>query len=236
MSQRTSKQDEVVFHALDREAEIEVSERNLPHWYQPDAAIFVTFRLADSLPIEVLHRRQRELEAWLANRNLPVELAAGPVGRHDSEREACLLRLDVNQRNEFKRQSDRLFQQSLDECHGSCLLCRPELGRIVCDAVFYFEGDRYDIDCVVVMPNHVHLIVQFRPGHDLTTVSQSWMRFTARQINRLRGASGALWQPEAFDHIIRSPEQFAYLQNYIADNPRKAHLSPDDYIFRRRQV
>ena len=40
---------DIVFHALDREAEIEWTERNLPHWFQVDAAMFVTFRTADSV-------------------------------------------------------------------------------------------------------------------------------------------------------------------------------------------
>ena len=43
----------VVFHALDRDADIEFSEGNLPHWFQADAAIFLTFRTADSLPKEL---------------------------------------------------------------------------------------------------------------------------------------------------------------------------------------
>ena len=51
----------VVFNALDREADIQVSERNLPHWFQVGAATFVTFRTADSLPGEVLLRMEREL-------------------------------------------------------------------------------------------------------------------------------------------------------------------------------
>ena len=33
----------VTFNAFDRDAEIEFSERNLPHWSQADAAMFITF-------------------------------------------------------------------------------------------------------------------------------------------------------------------------------------------------
>ena len=41
---------------------------------------------------------------------------------------------------------------------------------------------------------------------------------------------GAFWQPEPFDHIIRSAAQFEYLQRYIEDNPRKANL-PNGHAF-----
>ena len=40
----------IVFNSLDPEAEINISERNLPHWFQVGAATFVTFRTADSIP------------------------------------------------------------------------------------------------------------------------------------------------------------------------------------------
>jgi hypothetical protein len=38
------------FNAFDRDAEIEFSKRNLLHWFQADAAMFITFRTSDSLP------------------------------------------------------------------------------------------------------------------------------------------------------------------------------------------
>ena len=43
----------VTFNAFDRDAEIEFSERNLPHWSQADAAMFITFctSLTDQLSI-----------------------------------------------------------------------------------------------------------------------------------------------------------------------------------------
>jgi hypothetical protein len=49
-------------------------------------------------------------------------------------------------------------------------------------------------------------------------------------INRATGESGAFWQPEPFDHIIRSNVQFCYLQDYIADNPKKANLGQADVL------
>ena len=61
MSDR-EKTERVVFGSFDPDAEVEVTQRNLPHWFQPGAAMFITFRAANSLPEDVILRWQRELE------------------------------------------------------------------------------------------------------------------------------------------------------------------------------
>ncbi|WP_461506397.1 transposase [Rhodopirellula baltica] len=223
-----------VFQSFDPRAELLVSERNLPHWFQPGAAIFVTFRTADSMPSEVILRWRRELEDWLRRRGLPIGLAQSTVSRHLMNHEDMIARLDPSQRSELQKRSDQLFHRSLDACHGACVLRAPEIAKTVGDAMLFHMGTKYELDRLVVMPNHVHAIVQFYPESDLSVVSQSWMRYSARQINQALGTSGPFWQPEPFDHIIRSPEQFRYLQQYILDNPAKAKLRPGEFLYRER--
>ena len=75
------KAEQVVFGSFDPKAEVEITERNLPHWFQPGAAMFLTFRTADSMPRDVIIRWQRELEEWLAARQLPRILAESTVQR-----------------------------------------------------------------------------------------------------------------------------------------------------------
>jgi REP element-mobilizing transposase RayT len=41
------------FQPFNPRGEFKATHRNLPHWHQPGATYFVTFRLADSLPVEV---------------------------------------------------------------------------------------------------------------------------------------------------------------------------------------
>ena len=43
----------------------------------------------------------------------------------------------------------------------------------------------------VVMPNHVHAVVQPLGGFDLETILHSWKSFTAKQCNQVLGRSGA---------------------------------------------
>lgn len=76
------------FNPLDRSTEIYQRERNLPHWYQPGAAIFVTFRTFDSLPKDIILKWQQELEAWLHRFGLPTARGARQVSRPRSDDES----------------------------------------------------------------------------------------------------------------------------------------------------
>ncbi len=51
---------------FDPRGDIEKTAHKLPHWQQGEVAIFVTFRLADSLPRELLDDWLRARDAFLA--------------------------------------------------------------------------------------------------------------------------------------------------------------------------
>lgn len=203
----------------------------MPHWFQPGVAVFITFRTIDSLPREVIGRMRRELSDWLRIKGLPQTLAELSYQAPSAEYHVALMSLTQTDLRHFKKLKDRLLQFALDECHGRCLLKDFDLANIVSTAILHGNQQQYDLDSFVIMPNHVHAIAQFHKGSDLSIVGQSWMRYTARQINASLGESGALWQPEPFDHLIRSGEQFSYLQQYIADNPSKANVGPESTLY-----
>lgn len=85
------------------------------------------------------------------------------------------------------------------------------------------------VERFVIMPNHVHVLIQMRPPLLMREQLRETLRFTARKINRLLGRSGSLWRSEPFDHVVRSEVQFEYLQQYIACNPSNARLSESEY-------
>jgi len=132
------------FQGLHPERPVTIYERHLPHWRQPGATYFVTFRLADSL-------------------------------RH-------------------------------------------------------FDGERYELGCFVVMPNHVHLIVRPIQEDDqaLERILHSWKRYTAREINKGLGHHGALWQNESYDRIIRDEEHLWRTIQYIGRNASQAGLTSQE--------
>ena len=82
----------------------------------------------------------------------------------------------------------------------------------------------YQLDAWVVMPNHFHALVEPCQGTTLGAIVKSWKGGSAREINLLLGRQGTLWQPEPFDHIVRSEAQLEHFRRYIAENPAKARL------------
>lgn len=214
-------EEETPFGIFDPSQEVDKSHRSLPHWFQPGVATFITFRTEDSMPREVIIRWRRELEDWLTRNGL----SAASV---DTNR---LEGLPDPQQKEFLRLRARLWQDSLDGCHGACLLRDPALAQIVGEALHHFNGERFDLDSFVVMPNHVHVLVQFLDGVTLSQQTDSWLRYSASQINQRLNRKGKFWQSEPFDHLVRSAEQFAYLQGYIRDNPIKARLRQGEYLY-----
>ncbi len=185
-------------------ASVEISRRNLPHWRQGGVTYFVTFRLADSLPQEKLEQLRIEREKWLKTHHEPLSNA---------------------DKQEYWRLFSKKVEDWLDAGIGSCVLRDPKVAKIVADALQHFDGERYKLGEWVVMPNHVHLLVTPKNGHELTDILHSWKSFTANEINELTGASGAFWQHESYDHIVRSQEELERIEQYIRDNPRKAGIT-----------
>ncbi len=63
-------------------------------------------------------------------------------------------------------------------------------------------------------------------------VLQSVKGFSAREINKVIGQKGVVWQKESYDHIVRSTEQLVAFQKYIRDNPAKAGLREGAFVHR----
>jgi REP element-mobilizing transposase RayT len=164
------------------------------------------FRLADSVP-------QSKREAWIRERESIAETAL----RADRE-----LTAEEEERIRFLY-SERI-EQFLDSGHGECLLRQPAIADLVAGALRHFEGQRYILHSWCVMPNHVHVIVQPLPGHDLSKIIHSWKSFTAHEINHRLGRTGDVWQHDAYNHIIRSAKEYSFQIAYVWENPDKAQL------------
>jgi leucyl-tRNA synthetase len=181
----------------------EKHRRNLPHWQQDGRSYFITYRLADSLPQEKLAALRQEREMWLASHPEP--------------------RSDEQQKQYHELFSGRI-EEWLDAGTGSCVLKTPELARIIADNLFHFDGDRYTLEGVVVMPNHVHVLVHLAEGQDLGKTLHSWKSFTSKRIQESLGTNGQFWQDEYFDTLVRDPDHLGDLRQYIWDNPRRVGL------------
>jgi len=189
-------------------AEIEVTANNLPHWQQPGATYFITFRLADSIPTDRLEDWRMERESWLANHPEPWS-------------------------PETERDYHRLFRARidawLDAGEGECLLRTPAGREPLANTLRHGDGDRYRLHAWVVMPNHVHVLVTLAEVAKLEIEVGAWKSISARRINRLLGRSGTLWQEDYFDRLVRDREHFDNCVRYIRRNPDKAQLADREY-------
>jgi REP element-mobilizing transposase RayT len=209
------------FHLFDRDAEVQIVDRRLPHWSQRGAICFITWRTNDSMPKAVVTE-------WLGDR--AKWLRAHDIAPDDLMWRSKLMQLDRHVVKVFLETFWNRWHDALDCCHGECVLRKPELAEIVAQSLVCFDGQRYLLFDYVVMPNHVHLLAAFPNEDAMLAQCESWKHYTARLINRKLKRTGRFWQQDAFDHLVRSEEQFDYLRRYIAGNPAKACLRPEEFI------
>lgn len=189
--------------------------RRLPHWDVEGGIYFVTSCLEGSIPAQGrldLHRFRDELEL----RPKPAQLDADQWEMHKSKLT-------------FAR-----FDGWIDRLPAVKWLENPEAAEIVQGALLYFAGNRYDLLAYVVMPSHFHLVFhpctewfeKNRKHEDKRTprewIMQSIKGFTARRCNQVLRLSGAFWQDESWDHVVRGDDELERIVRYIEDNPVKA--------------
>lgn len=81
----------------------------------------------------------------------------------------------------------------------------------------------YSLHAYVVMPNHVHLLIE--PRVELRRITQGIKGATARRANQILARAGQpFWQDESFDRWVRNENEFERIRNYVVQNPVSAGL------------
>jgi REP element-mobilizing transposase RayT len=121
------------------------------------------------------------------------------------------------------------------------LQLEPDDRVLTLEAIRFWELKKWIIYIAVVMPDHCHVIARplpvdpvrlvSGPFFDLSDLTGSVKKYSARRINARRYRHGALWQDETYDRIIRDVREFEGTWNYIRNNPVEAGLVkvPEDY-------
>jgi len=129
----------------------------------------------------------------------------------------------------------RVTDAELDKArYGPVWLKDARVAKCVVDAIRRGEQELnfYRLDAYVVMPNHVHILIE--PGVPLARVTHRVKGTSARAANKILGLeSHRFWQDESFDHWVRSAAEFMRIKNYIEHNPVKAGLVnfPADWLW-----
>jgi REP element-mobilizing transposase RayT len=147
----------------------------------------------------------------------------------------------------------------LDAGIGSCCLRDPANARLMQQAFFHGDGERYHLLAWVVMPNHVHVLIEPVAGWALDRILHSWKSFTAHAIlkatdreedqrlvgddppgiagvpsastSSIRKPSRQFWHREYWDRFIRDEAHYRNVIDYLHQNPVKAGLvtRPEDW-------
>ena len=182
----------------------EFYKSRLSHIQIAGATYFITFRLANSLPIEVLDILAEETQ--------------------------IIKKLPENQREESYRAWFDKYDDYLDKTlHGNLDLINDQVANLVADSIQFRDGQVYDLISFCIMPNHVHLVYTPLEKSDRTCFSpmeilHSLKRYTAREANKILQRNGPFWQHESYDHFIRDDAELERTVKSVLYNPVKANL------------
>ncbi|HEY2615528.1 MAG TPA: aminoacyl--tRNA ligase-related protein, partial [Chthoniobacterales bacterium] len=110
----------------------------------------------------------------------------------------------------------------------------PTSRTAVLNALCHFHDKRYTLFAAAVMPGHVHLLFQpWIKEQDAAGENVFWSlgelmhsikSFTAKEINRIEGTTGEVWEQERFDRYVRGDRDLEEKFHYIVGNPERAGL------------
>lgn len=179
---------------------------------------------------------------YLPHLEAPNAIQAITFRLNDALPHAVVDRLDrelesqpVEQRSSEKR---RRIDQLMDACHGCCILRQPEVAEVVERGLLIGDETKYRLLAWVIMPNHVHALIEPGLGMSLGRIVQSWKSFSARWINAhaeaigLRSRMEPVWQREYWDRFIRDEAHYRATVEYIHANPVKAGLVSKSSLWR----
>jgi REP-associated tyrosine transposase len=212
---------------------------NLPHIHSPGAILFVTFRLAGSIPQSVLKEWKTE-KFWLEQE----------VERLEEDSAKSKLSTDLNQRARLQEFHRRWFLRFEDVLHqaatGPTWLRDDRVAQLVADSLQYRDGRVYWLNAYSIMSNHVHVVfqpflneqtLQEKPGSaplmyesdepPLDVIMHSLKSYTAQEANKLLNRHGAFWDAESYDHEVRDQAELQRIVKYVLNNPVKAGLVKD---------
>ena len=103
-----------------------------------------------------------------------------------------------------------------DPGNAAAVRLKP-IGKIAESCIKTIPG----IDKYVIMPNHIHMIIQKTNGKSISSDIRSFKTLVTKKAGR------SVWQTSYYDHIIRNDEDYAEKWQYIDENPTR--WAEDEY-------
>ncbi len=122
------------------------------------------------------------------------------------------------------------------------VILTEESRDITFNSILFHNNKKYKLYAFVIMPDHVHLLLQplektKNSFYSLSEILHSIKSYSANQINKMLKNTGKMpvpprvWLDENYDRIIRDHNEFQEKMNYIINNPVKTSLveTANDY-------
>jgi putative transposase len=161
-------------------------QKRLPHFQPQEETFFITYRLANSIPIGKIKELNELFE--IAKR------------KSKSEEE-----IYIEQKRHFGLTDDYL-NKSKNEPYW---LNQNDIAKEVANSLHFCDEKFYKLWSFCIMPNHVHLVVTIlKDGLPLYAIMQKHKRHTAYICNKLLKRNGQFWAHESYDHVVRKNNEF----------------------------
>ncbi len=168
--------------------------RNLPHIQTDNCVLFITYRLAFSLPKQFISDYQEIKKK--KNKQSDFEYYDEFIGSYSDSPKF----LNDDKVAEIVKECFHFWHNKRYELICYCIM--PNHIHILIKPLQDEEGRYYLLNKIVY----------------------TWKSFTAKKINLVIGKSGKIWCDEHYDHVIRTEEEFRNTVLYVMNNPVKASL------------
>ena len=194
----------------------------LPHIAPIGAEFFITFRLADSLPVSIVQLLKDEMDFSIKK-----------LKKEKPKNFKYLI-------NQLKHDFSFKYDNYLDhKPYGNCYLENEKIAQLVADRMHKFNGKYYELEAYTIMPNHVHLLIDTSLQVEkedidiesnyfqLDKIMQLIKGGSAFEANKILGRKGTFWMKDSHDHYIRNEKDWENTLEYIINNPVEAGLVVD---------
>ena len=124
-------------------------------------------------------------------------------------------------------------QSSIENLYATAVVKLTKYGSVVDKSIneLLKKYPNISICYYVIMPNHLHLIVEQKNGREsscpttnITNIMGYFKYQTTKLINEGNNNIIKIWQRSFYDHIIRNKKDYLRIVKYIKTNPLKWQL------------
>ena len=98
-----------------------------------------------------------------------------------------------------------------------------EPGRILVNALQQVQPSATTL-AYVVMPDHLHWLMQLQPDHELSTTVRLVKALTSRRLRLQQAGPQPVWQRGFYDRALRYDADLKAMTRYVLANPVRAGL------------